>query len=303
MLDYIYYKAFSSNLKDFVHQNSLFKRLHKNGFVIFDMSLETKSLIKEYGTSNIYKVLQNKKLWSRVVKGQENNSDVKDAEFSNIRWSKFFIDISSLKEEFGDGHPILQIILSLQSDLKRLFDIKNNENYSEAITILYSIRSSIDVQGYHVDFDPDIIEMPEKNYPLSCIFALENDTYFRYLCGSHKHHGRIFDDFIHTGEKPMMEKIISLKFGQFIIFHPFLIHSGWFFKNRCNLRIHFYLDNRFIFDRVKQNKDNYNETFFIDIESCRSTIIVDTNKVKNQMKGLLQLKRYKKNYNSNNLKK
>ena len=135
-----------------------FKRLHKNGFVIFDMSLETKSLIKEYGTSNIYKVLQDKKLWSRVVKGQENNSDVKDAEFSNIRWSKFFIDISSLKEEFGDGHPILQIILSLQSDLKRLFDIKNNENYSEAITILYSVRSSFDVQGYHVDFDPDIIE-------------------------------------------------------------------------------------------------------------------------------------------------
>ena len=59
MSDYIYYKAVSSNLKDFLlRTNILFKRLNKNGFVILNMSSETKKLITDYGTSNIYKVIQ-----------------------------------------------------------------------------------------------------------------------------------------------------------------------------------------------------------------------------------------------------
>jgi hypothetical protein len=159
MSDYIYYKAVSSRLKDFMFStNSLFKRLNKNGYIIFNMSSETKELIKEYGTTNIYEIIQDKKLWKKVV------IDQRYKKFSDIRYSAFFIDIFSVKEVFGDDHPLLKIIISLQSDLSRIFDIRNNDNYAEAITILYSLKSSSDIQGLHTDYDPKIKEKKQDNH-------------------------------------------------------------------------------------------------------------------------------------------
>lgn len=288
MSDYVYYKALSSNLKDFLlRTNSLFKRLNKNGFVILNMSLETKKLITDYGTSNIYKVIQDKKLWNGVVKEDQN-------EYSKIRYSTFFIDIDSIKEALGDKHHnLVKIILSLQSDLSRIFDIRNNKNYAEAITILYSLKSSSDIQGLHTDYDTKI-EIGEKNYPLSCIFALQDNTHFRYLSKSHK---------LNNGGGKMLEKLITLNFGQFILFHPFLIHSGWFFKGRSNLRIHFYIDDRAIFDRIKETKERYNETYFIDIDRKRQPSFYFETKELHKMKGLLSLKRVKKNNIKKNLSK
>jgi hypothetical protein len=169
----------------------------------------------------------------------------------------------------------------------------NNKNYSEAITILYSLKSSSDIQGLHTDYDTKI-EIGEKNYPLSCIFALQDNTHFRYLSKSHK---------LNNGGGKMLEKLITLNFGQFILFHPFLIHSGWFFKGRSNLRIHFYIDDRAIFDRIKEAKERYNETYFIDIDRKRQPSFYFATKELHKMKGLLSLKRVKKNNIKKNLSK
>ena len=131
-----------------------------------------------------------------MVIGNQNDSGKLNNEYSKIRYSTFFIDIDSIKEALGDKHhDIVKIILSLQSDLSRIFDIRNNKNYAEAITILYSLKSSSDIQELHTDYDTNI-EIEEKNYPLSCIFALEDNTHFRYLCRSHIYDGLLFEDSI-----------------------------------------------------------------------------------------------------------
>ena len=137
---------------------------------------------------------------------------------------------------------------------------------------------------------------------LFCIFALEDNTHFRYICKSHKLRGKVFDDYIDNGGKKMLEKLITLNFGQFILFHPFLIHSDWFFKNR-NLRIHFYIDDRAIFDRIKETKEKYNETYFIDIDRKRHPSFYFETKDLHKMKGLLSLRKFKKNNIKKNLSK
>lgn len=289
-----YYRAI--NTKDtnslYKYKNGLFKKLNRNGFVILEMSKRTKDLIKIFGPKKIYEVLQKRKLWNRVVEKPSNEENKEDT-YSEFRWSKFFIDINAIKEILSDDHPLINIILSLQNDLLQLYDIKNNENYAFAITILYSLKSSKDVQDFHTDFKGQEKTF-QRNYPMSCIFALQDNTHFRYLCGSHIYDGLLFEDSIN---KKMIEKVITLSFGQFIIFHPYLIHSGWFFKYGNNLRIHIYIDDKTIFDRVKHTKEKYNETHFIDIESKRELFIECNNKVHNQMKGLLQMKSIKTNNN------
>jgi hypothetical protein len=64
-----YYQAI--NTKDtnslYKYKNGLFKKLNRNGFVVLEMSKRTKDLIKIFGPKKIYKVLQKKKLWNRVV--------------------------------------------------------------------------------------------------------------------------------------------------------------------------------------------------------------------------------------------
>jgi hypothetical protein len=117
--------------------------------------------------------------------------------------------------------------------------------------------TTFDIQKLHMDFKRFSFNiLSDKNFPMSVLIALEDNTDFRVLLNSHK--------MLTNKEIKTYEIILRLMKGQVLIFHPNLVHSGWYFSMQ-NIRLHLYLDNYNLFKRkIKTdawyNSDNIFET-------------------------------------------
>lgn len=258
-------------------KKSLFKYISKNGFIVFELPKEIKEKIRSYGVTKIYDVLQKLKFWKPVAKEEDFTTD--KVTYSRSRYGAFFLSISELEGQVNDKN-LVDLVRTLQSHLKTIHDIANND-YTFALTFLYSLKDSKDVQGYHMDYEPF-----EHNsyYPFSVIFAFQDRTSFRFLSKSHIYKGILPNKPL---KKKFVEREIYLDFGQYIIFHPFLIHSGM--PHLCaNMRLHTYCDIPEIFNR---SKIEYNTNVFVNcLETRRSWYIEDNQALLKRVANLKQMK-------------
>jgi len=152
-----------------------------------------------------------------------------------------------------------ELVKVCNSDLTYSIDPKNS-----IPTILETTVQNSEPQLMHVDMGYDNCVYREQ---LLCLFALEDNTYFRLVRGSHAFQtlqdlenskktkkGTFLeaatghatsedesddDDTLLCGGGFMIPTVVTLKQGQFVVMHPKLFHSGWTADGH-NIRLHFY---------------------------------------------------------------
>ena len=231
---------------EFSIKKSLYKEINKYGYKLFELSSLTMNLIKNYGVENIFINLQkaNVKI-AEVVKDVDfNKLEGSNVIYDKTRKSAVFFRIDDLKKIDVE---LYNIVISANNDLKEISDLckwfhskPTSDVWKECLFITLSflmstpcngkIKNENGIQGLHSDYpfisrykeDESENEYFESNYPLSVLIALQDNSFFRFLCNSHNQYDR--------NGKPNATsyncKVLKLKPGQFIIFHPNLIHSG-----------------------------------------------------------------------------
>ena len=217
----------SDNIDNYKNkQNSLYNIITKHGYRVFELSKETKDLMKNYGLYNIYRELFKKsKILNKLIKSYdfENDKEI----YSESRFHKTFHRLENLKALFKEDHEVYKIVVAIINDIKQIYDVKDWVTITINFLISFGKKKG-DIQDYHTDYDYIPNNSPFKtnnNYPFSIIVTMFEFSYFRFLMNSHKK----FTDNKSGKLDPTAvfhEKILKLKFGQFIIFHPNLIHSG-----------------------------------------------------------------------------
>ena len=225
---YFFQDIKSDNLNNYKNkQNSLYNIINKHGYRVFELSKETKDVMKLYGLSKFYKDLRKKsKVLNGLVKSYDFEND--DIIYSDFRCHKTFYRLENLKALFKENHRVYKIVVLIINDIKQIYDLKDWVTISINFLISLAKPKDGDIQDYHTDYDYIPNDSPFKinnNYPFSIIVTMFEFSYFRFLMNSHKKftdnkNGRLDPKAIFN------EKILKLKFGQFIIFHPNLIHSG-----------------------------------------------------------------------------
>lgn len=239
-------KRISKDISQFKDKESLYNEIIKTGYVIFDLSEETNKLLNDYGVENLRNDFHSNKDVLPVTKGPEKNGNLINSKY---RKSIDFYENKHVESKFN--LKLSYILQSIETFLMSSFENLNSNITNITSSILNSDAIPLDndlyddAQVLHTDYKiMTAKQISLKEFPLSVLIALEDDTVIRILLNSHN----IFIDKTHTLE--FTEVLLSLKKGQIFIFHPNLIHGGWSFKMN-NIRLHLYLDNYRIFRRFE----------------------------------------------------
>jgi len=234
------------DINNFKGCKSLYKEINQQGYKLFSLSLNTINLIKLYGPENISKNLELLNIIpAEVIKGVNFNNIKGNSFYDKTRKALTFYRIAELEKL---DLPLYTVIVAISNDIKKISELNkwfSNDfddmwNMCLFITMNFLISTKCSpnvksqnngVQDYHIDF-PVIQKFKEDgitkneyydiNYPLSVIIALEDNTYFRFLCQSHNK----YDDNNEPNKDFYNSKLLNLSAGNIIIFHPNLIHSG-----------------------------------------------------------------------------
>ncbi len=160
---------------------------------------------------------------------------------------------------------------------------KINKNNS-ILTILETTTENSGPQLMHVDMGYDNYSYREQ---LLCLIAIQDNTYFRLLRGSHSYDtleelqnvktktcgtSTSSSDVINSADDHkqllgnggfMIPTVITLKQGQFIVMHPKLFHSGWLADGH-NIRIHFYFNLKQIKLSSNRKTQQQAETYIME---------------------------------------
>ena len=235
----------SEDITKFRDKEVFYNEINEKGYIIVDLSNDTKQLIETYGIEHLRNDFIINKDSSYITKGPgKNNKLIK----SKYRKGIEFYESKNIEAKFNK--KLDTIFKSIHSFL--MCSIENLINNITHITssIINSdpvpeneFNDHDDAQVLHTDFKKlSEKDLSAKDFPLSVIIALEDNTVIRILLKSHK----LFND--KTDEIETTEIILTLSKGQMFIFHPNLVHGGWNFKI-SNIRLHLYLDNYSIFRR------------------------------------------------------
>ena len=181
-----------------------------------DCSLFSEDFVREISEKTLTygKPLANEKL-------SKNTTATRRAE----RWSFAFSDFSEivLSSFFrsSDREKIAQIDARLRNFSRNVFGARH---LNFAPSILLSTKGSTKVQIPHLDLPP----MKAKSF--LALVALENSTRFLLYPESHKES---------DCDTLIVPKLCNLSAGQILIFHPRLLHGGWYHASG-NTRLHFY---------------------------------------------------------------
>jgi len=235
------------NIINFKDRKTFYPEINLHGYKLFSLSSSTKDLIKQYGPENISKNLMLLDIKSQeVIKNVNFNASKNSKDFyDKTRKAATFYRIDELEKL---DLALYTLVVTITNDIKIIADLNNwfpTDIVDICNTCLYitlnflmsspcnpNINSTNNgIQGFHIDF-PVIKKLKEdgvtkneyydNNYPLSVIIALEDNTYFRFLCQSHKY----FDNNDLPNKDIYNIKLINLLAGTIIIFHPNLLHSG-----------------------------------------------------------------------------
>ena len=277
---YPYIKSSNVILYSNYKKKSLLQYLNKYGFIVFNSSKELKNKINAYSVENIYAALKKLKLLKPIAKEQDFKTG--KVTYSDSRYGAFFISAEQFKETVKD-QGLFELVELLHKELRKIYDISIND-YTFPFTFLHSLKDDKDLQKYHMDFQESIGNCKTEVYPFSVIFAFKDNTPFRYLQGSHVYRG------VFPTDKPlvkkMIERLVYLNFGQYIIFHPYLVHSGMPHQ-RANTRYHVYCD---IVEKFDRSKEEYNNNVFIDIDENKSLFVETDEKRLNSLSNLKPMK-------------
>jgi len=221
----------SDDINKYKYPNLLYNIINRNGYRIFSISNKSKELIKKYGIINIQKDFDKYQI---KLKGLIKNYNKKKNEYtySKIRKAATFYRMKNLINIFEKNHELVEIVESILNDIKTIYDLKDWVTITINFLLSLAKGNERDIQEYHCDYnhiDDKSKFKINNNYPFSIIVTLSDYSIFRFICQSH----------IENFEKKVNEKLLKLEFGQFIIFHPNLIHSG--------INIYFIIDNIIIF--------------------------------------------------------
>ena len=250
---------------------SFYKEINKYGYKLFSLSTSTINLFKKYGPENIPKNLKKYGMETAAVVKDVNFSSnkrskpnsfsrrkkAKELSYDETRKAATFFRIEYIKDQMKD-EDLYDLVISATKDIKVIgdlnkwfdSDISNKSdtdsnylfitlNFLMSIPFEPLVKGKDGIQGFHTDYhifkklneDGSQNEYYEKNYPLSVIIALQDNSYFRFLSNSHNQ----YDDNGKPNAAEYNCKILELSIGQLIIFHPNLIHSG---NNICDIYIY-----------------------------------------------------------------
>ena len=223
----------SHNIFDYQKKSkALYNSIDRTGYRVFSLSEKTKLLLQKHDTKKIKNILILKQHFKKLIHRYDYKKD--EVEYSSCRYHATWHTLELFKSEFENFPEIINIVESILDDIKTIFDLKDWLSITINFLISYSKRNNkktgSDKQEFHMDYkliekDSIFKKKGEQSYPFSIIVTLEEFSYFRLLCNSHKIIEEAADLTIDSST--FHEKILKLEFGQFIIFHPNLIHSGF----------------------------------------------------------------------------
>ena len=113
-------------------------------------------------------------------------------------------------------------------------------------------QTKVSYQNMHVDLD---YNQHYKNKYLSVLPLRSAGTVVRVVEGSHcfENWPDLLRNLVSNDTKPVRTVGIPLKFGEYICFHPKLIHSGW--ESAYNVRLHSYIG--FTDEKITNNTTYY----------------------------------------------
>lgn len=238
-------------------KRSLYKEINKYGYKLFSLSKSTINLMNTYGSENIPKNLKEYGIKVAAVVKEVNFNTIKkrkssyftkrkqpkELSYDNTRMASTFFRIKHIKDEMKDI-ALYDLVVAATNDMKEISDLNgwfsnsdNDDNiFQMTLNFLMStpcdplVKAKDGIQGFHTDYnilkklndDGTLNNYYSENYPLSVIIALQDKSYFRFLCNSHNQ----YDDNGRPNAALFHCKILELSIGQLIIFHPNLIHSG-----------------------------------------------------------------------------
>lgn len=239
-------KVKSDDINKYKNKNSLYNIINKNGYRVFSISKETTDLIKNY---YIKKNTNDIKTSSDAIKkyllhktkgglpGVVESYRGKFPTYGNTRYHSTFYNYERMKEKCGVDSKLTIIAGKIKQEIQQIGDLKDWEMDLDTITLNFLISYCNKLllkndefgttQDFHTDYKylSDDDEHKNNNYPLSIIVAFQNETYFRFLCKSHL---KFLPNGYPNPDEIYHEKLLELNEGQFIIFHPNLIHSGYY---------------------------------------------------------------------------
>ncbi len=217
-----------------MHSKSTYSRLLDSGYVIGNLSCDTVKLVSSYGLDKYFK-------------GKEKFlfGDIKDTGGIEYDYTRTYRTWGpSSKEEDTDlftevEKDIVQNCPVFSTGKKRRAFV-SIEEYESTYTLIQSV-AGVTRQCWHTDYDISrvaqfLLSSTDRfvQVPLVALVALEDDTYLPYIPGSHS-------VLCRGGLNFQEEKVLTLKKGQYILFHPLLIHRGAAYSKK-NRRLHIYFD-------------------------------------------------------------
>jgi len=235
----------SEDITKFRDKESFYNEINDKGYIVVDLAEDTKQLIETYGIDNLKNDFKMNKHSSYITKGPGKNNELIESKY---RKGIEFYESKDIENKFNAKMDI--IFKSIHNFFLSSIENLNNNITHITSSIIHSdpvpeneFQNHDDAQTLHTDFKKlSLKQIISKEFPLSVIIALEDNTVIRILLKSHM----IFND--KTGKVETKEIILTLNKGQVFIFHPNLVHGGWNFKI-SNIRLHLYLDNYSIFRR------------------------------------------------------
>ncbi len=189
------------------------------------------------------------------------------------------VSIASFKKKHKVKYSeILSSIHGISDELVETCNIDLGYNIDPANsipTILETTSRNSKPQLVHVDMGYDGYEYHQQ---LLCLFALQDNTYFRVVRGSHafstlhdlrnsKGYGHSIASDSDNGTRKgfMIPTVVTLKQGEFIVMHPKLFHSGWLADGH-NIRLHFYFNLKQIKLGSSRKAQEQADTYIMDTE-------------------------------------
>ncbi len=247
----------------------------ENGFYIGNLKPSPKVSLENLRTSIVdSNIFEDSKVSWAVF---NERSEVCDDEEGNEGRNQ--VSIAAFKKKQKDRYSE---ILSSISDISDMLIHTCNTDLGYSIdpansipTILETTLENSQPQLVHVDMGYDGYEYREQ---LLCLIALQDNTYFRILRGSHAYSSLLdlqnskctgqsiaSDANNETGNGFMIPTVVTLKKGEFIVMHPKLFHSGWLADGH-NIRLHFYFNLRQIKLSSNRKVQEQAETYIMDTE-------------------------------------
>ncbi len=241
----------------------------QNGFFIGNLE-STRTICFESLRISIIdsRIFEDKKISWRVFNEANNVSDEGDEGRNQVSIAAFkkkqktdYCEILSKINAISDG-----LVETCNKELGYSIDPKNS-----IPTILETTSKNSTPQLVHVDMGYDDYKYREQ---LLCLIALQDNTYFRIVRGSHAF-ATLLDlrnnkcnqesNTENPGNGFMIPTVVTLERGQFIVMHPKLFHSGWIADGH-NIRLHFYFNLKQIKLSSNRKVQEQAETYIMETE-------------------------------------